>query len=198
MDPQPLPVELTVDHGDHTLTCRLPTLNDIDALVEACQDPEIPRWTTVPNPYGPENGRGFVEYAAVQWGSRAGLELLITAEPGHPLETLPILGAVDGRIRWKEEEATVGYWIHADARRQGVASAALAGMCRWLIDLGIKRIEAEVVVGNVGSAKTLQKLGFQLEGTKRQEYAGACGVDADRIDTHQFGLLAPEFVNPEV
>jgi len=196
VDSQPLPTELVVPHGDTTLVCRLPTLDDITAVVEACQDPDIPRWTTVPSPYGTEQGRGFVEWSLGNWGNRRGFELLITPGDGHPLAELPILGACGGRFDWAGEQASVGYWIHADARRQGVARSALGGLCRWLLDLGFKRIEADVLVGNTGSCRTLESVGFRLEGTRRSLAAGRCGVGADRIDQHTFGLLPGEFVDP--
>jgi RimJ/RimL family protein N-acetyltransferase len=36
---------------DGVLTLRPPGPQDVDALVEACQDPEISRWTRAPRPY---------------------------------------------------------------------------------------------------------------------------------------------------
>ena len=35
--------------------------SDLAALVEACQDPEIPRWTRVPSPYGPADARLYLQ-----------------------------------------------------------------------------------------------------------------------------------------
>jgi len=196
VDSQPLPTELVIPHGDAELICRLPALRDVPAIVEACQDPEIPRWTRVPTPYGIEQGRGFVEFSLSSWGDRRGLELLMTPGEGHPLAHLPLLGACDARLDWAGEQASAGYWIHAEARRHGVAKAALGGICRWLLDLGFKRVEAAVLVGNVGSCRTLESVGFQLEGTRRSLAAGHCGVGADRHDQHTFGLLPDEFLDP--
>ena len=41
------PVELT----DGTVVLRTMSLDDVDDITEACQDPETQRWTTVPVPY---------------------------------------------------------------------------------------------------------------------------------------------------
>ncbi len=196
MDSRPLPTELVMRHGGSSLICRLPTFDDVPALVEACQDPDIPRWTTVPSPYGDDEGREFVEFSLDEWGHRRGLELLITPGQDHPLSDLPLLGACGARLDWAGDQAGTGYWIHAAARRQGVARGALGGMCRWLIDLGFKRIEAEVMVGNAGSCRTLESVGFRLEGTRRSLAAGRCGTGAARHDQHTFGLLPDEFVDP--
>ena len=39
------------------LTLRAPTEDDLPAIVEACQDPELPRWTRIPTPYRIEEAR---------------------------------------------------------------------------------------------------------------------------------------------
>ena len=189
MESQPLPTELVIPHQDWSLVCRPATVDDIPALVEACQDPEISRWTTVPWPYGAAEGRGFVELSTERWANRSGLEMVITPGTKHPLGHLSVLGTVGARIDWTRREAGVGYWIHVDARRKGVAGTVLAGLCRWLLDLGMQRVQAEVMAGNDGSAMTLESVGFRLEGTLRSVHAGRCGVGLDRIDEHIFGLL---------
>ncbi len=196
MEPQPLPTELIVPHRSSTLICRLPILDDIPAVVDACQDPEIPRWTTVPAPYGPAEAREFVEATAVGWGTRRALETIITPGEGHPLADLGLLGAVGARLDWDGEQATVGYWMHVDARGHRVASTAVGGFCRWLLDLGLQRIEAEVLVGNVASCRTLESVGFKLEGTRRSLAAGHCGDGSGRLDQHTFGLVPSDFVDP--
>lgn len=198
MDPQPLPTQLPIPHGRSMLVCRLLTLDDIQAVVAACQDPEIPRWTTVPSPYGEGEARAFVEGSLSNWGQRRALETVITTGDGHPLAHLPVLGAAGARLDWVDEQAAVGYWIHRDARRQGVAKAVLGGFCRWLFDLGFRRVEAEVLVGNRGSCRTLESVGFQREGTRRSLAAGHCGTGADRVDQHVFGLLPGDFVDTAV
>lgn len=41
MEAQPLPTELAIPYSDWPLLARLPTLDDLPAIVDACQDPEI-------------------------------------------------------------------------------------------------------------------------------------------------------------
>ena len=40
---------------------------DLDALLGACQDPEIQRWTPLPSPYLPEHAELFVAACALRW-----------------------------------------------------------------------------------------------------------------------------------
>ena len=46
------------------LELRTPTNENAAAIAEACQDPEIPRWTVVPSPYSLEDAQQFVELVA--------------------------------------------------------------------------------------------------------------------------------------
>ena len=57
------PVTLTTER----LVLHPPTETDIDAIVRACQDPEIPRYTPVPSPYGREDAEGYVKLIGEWW-----------------------------------------------------------------------------------------------------------------------------------
>ncbi len=195
MEARPLPTELAIPHSDGPLLARLPTLDDLPSIVDACQDPEISRWTTVPSPYGEAEARGYVESSLTRWGSREGLEMVITAAHEHPLAQVSILGAVLAGVDWARAEAVVGYWIAGPARRRGVASAAVFALSRFLLDLGFHRLEASVMVGNPGSGPTLRKVGYRLEGVRRNVHARTCGI-GDRLDLETYSLLPGELIEP--
>lgn len=61
-----LPTRIEADD----LTLRAPTEHDLPAIVEACQDPELPRWTRIPTPYRIEDARDFLTLAEA--GRRSG------------------------------------------------------------------------------------------------------------------------------
>ena len=46
---------------DDAVLLRPWTLDDIPGVTHACQDPEIPRWTTVPTPYTEADARAYIE-----------------------------------------------------------------------------------------------------------------------------------------
>src|SRR5699024_12740303 len=49
------------------LTLSPPTPDDVGAIYQACQDPDIQRWTTVPSPYSWEDAAGFVTFTKTGW-----------------------------------------------------------------------------------------------------------------------------------
>ena len=55
------------------LVLSIPTDADVDAITEAAQDPEVPRWTRVPSPYTRENAERFVANAAEWWDAETEL-----------------------------------------------------------------------------------------------------------------------------
>jgi Acetyltransferase (GNAT) domain len=48
---------------DGVVALRPRTEDDIPAITEACQDPEIARWTPVPSPYTEDDPREFLRAA---------------------------------------------------------------------------------------------------------------------------------------
>jgi RimJ/RimL family protein N-acetyltransferase len=61
--PELHPPDLRTD----TIVLRPWRLEDLDDLVTELQDPEIPRWTRIPEPYGRDDGREFLERSAEGW-----------------------------------------------------------------------------------------------------------------------------------
>lgn len=68
-------------------------------------------------------------------------------------------------------QAEIGYVFHQDYWGKGYASEAVALMDRFAQEtLGLHRLHARVVSGNMGSARVLEKNGFVLEGRLRDHY----------------------------
>jgi RimJ/RimL family protein N-acetyltransferase len=177
----PLPTVLR--HGE--LVLRLPTRADTEAVVAACQDPEIPRWTRVPSPYGVAEAHTWFELAAAEHAAGDGLHLLITE---HDV-LLGSVGIVE--LDWPGGVAEVGYWVSAAARGRGVAGRALGIVAGWGLQQGFQRLYADVIVGNDASERVLERAGFQREGVQRSMPALACGTDpAARIDVAVWSLVA--------
>lgn len=83
--------------------------------------------------------------------------------------------------------AEVGYWIAEPYWGQGLASEALQLFVAYAFDvLQMRRLWAEVFVDNIGSAKALEKAGFQHEGVQVQAALKAGKVK----DCIRYGLLA--------
>lgn len=65
--------------------------------------------------------------------------------------------------------AWIGYWVHSSHQGRGIATAAVAlGVDHALRGVGLHRVEATVLVGNVASRRVLDKTGFRQEGVLRR------------------------------
>ena len=87
-------------------------------------------------------------------------------------------------------EAGVGYALDDTAWGQGYATEAMRALLQWAWDtLPLNRLQAEIDTRNTASARVLEKLGFRLEGTLRED----CIVDGEVSDSGVYGLLRREW-----
>lgn len=177
MDPVSLHTERVV--------LSIPTGADIDAITAACQDPEVPRWTTVPSPYTRQHAADFVDLVAGWWAD--GVETVWAIRKGGVLAGMIGLHRITAPSRGGEAE--LGFWGVADFRGQGVMTEAARAVIDYAFDdLGLVRITWRAVVGNLPSARTARALGFRYEGTLRQGLSNPRGRDDGWIA----GLLASD------
>jgi [ribosomal protein S5]-alanine N-acetyltransferase len=82
--------------------------------------------------------------------------------------------------------ASLGYCFCEAAWGHGYATEAARVLLQWAFDtLDLNRVQAETDTRNVASARVLEKLGFVLEGTLRED----CIVNDDVSDTWVYGML---------
>jgi RimJ/RimL family protein N-acetyltransferase len=67
-------------------------------------------------------------------------------------------------------QAEVGYMLLSRHCGQGFGSEALAALCEFLLSADFHKLKAMVIEGNWPSRRILEKNGFQLEGTLRDNY----------------------------
>ena len=86
--------------------------------------------------------------------------------------------------------AEVGYSLGFDAWGQGYMNEALAALLDYgFSQLDLNRVEADFDPRNKASARSLERLGFKLEGHLRERWI----VEAEVSDTGLYGLLAREW-----
>ncbi|WP_329274311.1 GNAT family N-acetyltransferase [Streptomyces sp. NBC_01451] len=143
---------------------------DVAALVEACQDPVLRRWTShsVGNA---EDGLRWIRSQQRGWeaGDRFAFAV-VEDRPGSARGELVghavLKDAAPGR-----ESAEVGYWTAAHARGRGVAPRALEALTAWAFDTygapggaaGLQRLELLHQEGNVASCRVAHKSGYGLD-----------------------------------
>jgi ribosomal-protein-alanine N-acetyltransferase len=169
---------------DGLVTLRPAADADVPAIVEACRDPAIQRYTRVPANYDDADARDYIERS--ERGRAEGTEfplLVVDAEDGSLLGSVGIHGLGDEGSGW------VGYWVAPQARGRGVAARALSLLCGWAFEeLDLARIEAQVEPENERSQRVLERVGFQREGLLRS-YLVLAG---ERRDMLGYSLLPGE------
>ncbi|PRB16609.1 GNAT family N-acetyltransferase [Microbacterium sp. MYb62] len=156
------------------LILRAPTEADIDAIADACRDPEIPRWTTVPNPYTREDAEEFVRHVAGWWAD--GSEVVWGMYAGE--ELVGMIGLHNIATHFTGASAELGYWVTAGARGKGYLTEAGRAVIDWgFAELGLVRIRWQAVAGNVPSARAARTLGFRYEGLQRHALTSQRGRD---------------------
>lgn len=138
--------------------------DDVDAIVAACQDPEIPRWTQVPQPYTRDDAAGWI---ATHDAVRAAGEEAPFAIVDPDSDAL--LGSAGyTRFDWDHAVGEIGYWVAAWGRRRGAATAATRELAAWgFAVLGLERVEVWVHPDNAASLRVAARAGFTREGLLR-------------------------------
>ncbi len=160
--------------------------SDIPAIVAACQDREIPRWTSVPYNYRETDARGFMfaRYDAVLNATAAPFAIVSAADHDELLGSVSLL-----RLAWLNLRGEVGYWLAQPARGRGHATRAVLAICRWGFEaLGLERIDLHAATGNAASQRVAERCGFTREAVLRSYLRGKDG----RQDIVVYGLLAGE------
>jgi len=170
------------------LELTVPTPDDVDAILEACQDAGIQRYTTVPSPYRREDAEDFVAKAARWWADGA--------QTNWAIRDGDALAGMVGLHDIGRGNASIGYWMAPSSRGRGLLTEAARAVVDWGFSadgLDLQRIEWRAVVGNAGSARVARALGFRYEGTLRQEFTNAIG----RADGWIAGLLRADDRAPQ-
>ena len=155
----------------------LPT--DREAILLACQDPEIPRWTDLPDPFTSDSALALLEDAARAWYDGAVAELAIVVDDG-------MVGATHLAF-YSDWRASVAYWLAADARGRGFATRAVRLVTRWGFETyaSLERIELWSIVGNEASDAVARRAGFVEEGVLRSRFQ----LRGEYRDVRCFSLL---------
>jgi RimJ/RimL family protein N-acetyltransferase len=137
----------------------------VDAVLTACQDTEIQRWTQIPVPYGRSDAEAFVgPVSAGMWADGGASFAVVARDGGQLIGSMGLFPPEDG---WAE----AGYWTVPGARGQGHTAAALAVLSRWALgQLALRRVELLVDPANTGSRRVAERAGFQAEGLVRQRF----------------------------
>ncbi|UGY91737.1 GNAT family N-acetyltransferase [Streptomyces gobiensis] len=140
---------------------------DVDAVLVACQDPEIPRWIPVPDPYGREHAEDFVLNASpAGWREDTMYNFGVFTRQGALTGSMGLVRLA--QLRTAEHQAELGYWTAKEHRGKGYTAEAGRAVVDWAFtQLGVERLEWCAQVGNEGSRAVALRVGFVMEGIQR-------------------------------
>jgi RimJ/RimL family protein N-acetyltransferase len=163
---------------DGVVTLRGWRRADVPQLVDACKDPEIPRWTAVPEPYTEADAQAWVRgdpLPAEPPGGRVSFAVVDAQDPRLLYGSMSIMRVERGRM------GEIGYWTAPWARRRGLMTRAVRVLARWAFDeFSLRRIEMLIAVDNVASNGVAARAGFTREGVLRQ-YRENKGIWRDHV-----------------
>lgn len=135
-------------------------LDDLDALA---RDPDVLRFTRVPEPPPPGFARTWL--ARYEAGRRTGTaEGFAAVGAGGDFLGLALAPDIDAEGRQLE----LGYIVAPSARGRGVATAMLRELTRWAFaEAGALRAYLLIETGNVASLRVAERCGYVEEGVLR-------------------------------
>ena len=152
--------------------CRLRgwRATDARALEPACGDPGIARFTTVPRRFVMDDARAWVTRQHTRARNGAAIVLAIVPPPGDtPVGMVGLFGLDQG-----DDTARLGYWVVADHRGRGLATAAARRLAGWgFTERRLTAIHIDREVDNRASARLAEKLGAPRRSSRWVQYEGA-------------------------
>ena len=188
----------TIQHGQYTL--RPLSEADIDAIYQSCQDPLIPRFTTVPAPYSKELAQAFVRTRAPQlFEERKAIQWILTVSKDISPAALKVAGETflgPFSIHAIEENnhiGEIGYWLNKDVRGYGYGSIGSRMVTNYAFEtLGLRRLAGLVDSDNEASKKVLLGAGYAHEGLMKSRVTRA---DGSQIDMDLFAATSENWVS---
>ena len=156
--------------------------DDAEGLFLVFCDAQAMRFWSSPPHGSPLLTAEVIERAQVAFMAGDGIEWAITRAGDDTA-----VGKI-GHWRWQRahSRSEVGFILRRDLWGQGLASEALAAVVDWgFARLELHSIEAQLDFENLGSQRTLERVGFRPEGRLRQSYFDGKAYR----DTLVYGLL---------
>lgn len=147
------------------------TRDDVPAIVTACQDPAIARFSPViPFPYAESDASAWLESQEPMRLAGEGLDLAVVHR-----ESGSVLGAIGlGNVSTTLRSASIGYWLAAEARGRGYMTTATCMLARWAFDtLGLARLELTTDPHNDASQRVAERMRLPARGISAFAHARA-------------------------
>ena len=166
----------TLQYG--LVTLRPSEEKDIDSIFNACQDPLIPAFTTVPAAYTIDHAIDFVRSDPFSFAERREFRFVVDYGNGDDVKFAGVISL--HTINIKNHTAEIGYWLEKSMRGKGIGTIAAKMITDYgLRTLGFRRIDGLADVDNTASQKLLTSAGYQKEGILRNKVTRDDGRQID-------------------
>lgn len=158
------------------------TEDDLSFFLENVNDPAV--WRTI------GSRKPYTEHQEQEW-----YEEHISADNGHVHFTVAVDGDPVGTVSVHGVDdvngsAEIGIWIGSDHWGNGYGTAAARLATDYAFDHHRRhRVVARVFEGNDASARIWEKLGFEFEGTHRDEVF----IEGEYVDVRYYAVLDEEW-----
>lgn len=157
-----------------------------DAVAESL--PDLRRWLPwASGNYTRPTAQHYVRDSIAAWNEGRAWDFTIRRpdDPGRHLGNVSIwYTSVPNLV------GEIGYWVRTSETNTGVCTEATARLLQVAFEeLRLHRVALRIAVGNVGSERVAEKLGFQHEGLLREEVR----VGHEWLDHTVWGLLEREW-----
>ncbi|MGI8863795.1 MAG: GNAT family N-acetyltransferase [Solirubrobacteraceae bacterium] len=142
------------------------------ALIEANRV-HLAKWLPWAEHQTLDGTRAFIRMSRKQIADNDGFQAAV-------LEGERIIGSIGfHRVDWLHRSTGIGYWLAADALREGTMTLAVSALLDFAFEAWrLNRVEIQAAVGNGRSRAIPERLGFREEGTLRQaEFVGGRFLD---------------------
>jgi RimJ/RimL family protein N-acetyltransferase len=131
--------------------------SDASFVYFSCQDEEIRRWTRYEAPFRAGAAAAFVSRHARPQPEEVGAFFAVTRT-----DTGELLGSVSfDALDRARRRATAAYWLAAEARGHGFATAALAALTEWgCAELALQSVGVAVDADNDAGQRVALRAGF--------------------------------------
>lgn len=135
---------------------------DASAVARSCQEPDIPRFTMMPEALTEDQAQQWVERGH-EWWPRGVARFAVTVPPSSECA-----GQVGIQFDFAARRAEVFYWLDPRVRGRGIAVEAIDLVVKWAFrDYEIVRVQLVTHLDNARSQRVAEHCGFSREGVLR-------------------------------
>ncbi len=163
------------------------TLDDAPVVQQYAGAPEVARTTlNVPHPYPDGAAEIWIASHLLQYLEKKNAVFAIRSPAGE------LYGAINLNLKMNDRLGELGYWMGVAFWNKGFCTDAARRLIQFgFEDIGLNKIYARHIGGNVASGRVMEKCGMKKEGTQRQHTM----KNGELRDVVEYGILKSDYKN---